>query len=53
VEKSKPRVEFPLRKPPSGRRCKRVNGKHCYFVRVAGDPKGEAALMLRATPGYG
>ena len=38
------KADFPLWKHPSGRWCKKVRGKFCYFGKVADDPSGEAAL---------
>lgn len=46
---AKPKADkFPLfiHQSGGGRWCKKVRGKHCYFGKVADDPKGEAALNL-------
>jgi len=35
---------FPLWEHPSGRWCKKIRGRFCYFGKVADDPEGEDAL---------
>ena len=42
---TKPRRDFPLFAHQSGRWCKKVQGKFCYFGKTADDPKGVAALQ--------
>ena len=45
----KPHPGFPLEPHPSGRWCKKVRGRFCYFGRIAADPKGESALTVQRT----
>jgi hypothetical protein len=40
---SKPH-DFPLWPHPSGRWCKKINGRFWYFGKVSDDPNGQAAL---------
>ncbi len=38
--------DFPLFRHQSGRWCKKVKGKFCYFGKITDDPEGKAALDL-------
>jgi integrase len=46
VKVRKPYPEFPLTPHPSGRWCKKLRGKLCYFGKTSNDPNGTAAHEL-------